>query len=138
MQVFYYCSIVDQINLLFLKKILPVKSYVSKNDNYISDIKDSSYYKDFIATLETKTGYEYYSFMINIDGIAMCEKSTLSIWPVYLVINEIEIESRFHIDNIILAGLCVGLTKPSIDDFFIPIKKELLNLSLGICFESKL
>ena len=76
--------------------------------------------------------------MINIDGIAMCEKSTLSIWPVYLVINEIEIGSRFYIDNVILAGLCVGLTKPSIEDFFIPIKKELLNLSLGIRFESKL
>ena len=137
LQVFYYCSIVDQIKLLFIKKILPVKSYVSKNDNYLSDIKDGSYYKDYIATLEKETGDEFYTFMINIDGIARCEKSTLSIWPVYLVINEIEVESRFHIHNVILAGLFVGLTKPTIEDFFLPIKKDLLNLSLGLRFESK-
>ena len=138
MHVYYYCSLVDQIKLLFKKNILPVKRYYCTDSNYITDIKDGLLYKDLLRKTKPEKDVEVYTFMINIDGISCCDKSTLAIWPVYLAINEIDIGSRFHIDNIILAGICVGLTKPLIDEFFIPIKKELLNLSLGICLDDKL
>lgn len=128
---------IDQIKLLIKKKVLPVKPYFTTDNNYINDIKDGSLYEEFVKKNSLERGVLIHSFMINTDGISCCDKSTLSIWPVYLAINEIEVQSRFDIDNIILAGLCVGLTKPSIADFFIPIKKELLDLSLGIRYDEK-
>jgi hypothetical protein len=64
--------------------------------------------------------------MLNTDGISICDKSNLSIWPVYLAINE------FNIDNIIKAGIYVGHKKPSFSEFFEPIKKQLLDLGLNI------
>ena len=75
--------------------------------------------------------------MINIDGISCCKRSKLSIWPLYIVINELEIESRFNIHNIILAGVCVGETKPLINELMIPIINELTTLSLGFEYENK-
>lgn len=128
----------DQIKLLLLKKILPIKRYISTDESFISDIKDGSYYQDYLKNLNQETDADEYTFIINIDGISCCDKSTLAIWPVYLAINEIEIESRYHIDNIILAGLCVGLTKPRIEEFLIPIKKDLFDVSLGVCDNNKL
>ena len=41
---------------------------------------------------------------MNTDGIALAEKSNLSLWPIFLAINEIPIEERFCIDNVIVAG----------------------------------
>jgi hypothetical protein len=43
--------------------------------------------------------------MLNTDGISICDKSNLSIWPFYLEINELNIGKRFCIDNIIIAGI---------------------------------
>ena len=102
LNVYYYSSIKDQIDMLFKKKVLPVKIYESKNDNLICDIKDGSYYKDFISSIKKENNdSNVFSFMLNTDGISLCEKSNLAIWPVYLAINELPIEERFHIDNII-------------------------------------
>jgi len=59
-------------------------------------------------------------------------KSKLTIWPVFLVINELPIESRYCIDNIILAGLSVAEHKPNMDIFFNEIVTQLTILELGI------
>ena len=45
-----------------------------------------------------------FSFLLNTDGISPMNKSKLTIWPVFLVINELPIESRYCIDNIIPNG----------------------------------
>jgi hypothetical protein len=47
---------------------------------------------------------EAFTFLLNTDGISICEKSGLTIWPILLAINEIAIGDRFCIDNIIIAG----------------------------------
>lgn len=121
--------------MLFKKKILPTKPYENLNENLISDIKDGSLYKAFLSNFKDLANVN--SFMLNTDGISICDKSNLSIWPVYLAINEIDIGDRFCIDNIIIAGMCVGHKKPSICEFFAPIKKELLDLEIGIKIDNK-
>jgi hypothetical protein len=123
--------------LLFKKKVLPVNTYKSNNDDLICDIKDGSFYRDFINSIKKVNDSDIYSFMLNTDGISLCEKSKLSSWPVYLVINELPIEERFHVDNIILAGICVGNTKPLINEYLTSIKKELFEISLGFEFDKK-
>ena len=86
--------------MLFKKQILPVHQYSNESDDLIKDVKDGSIYKDFRNTNTNKA----YTFTLNTDGISLCDKSNLSIWPVFLAINELDIESRFYIDNIIIAG----------------------------------
>lgn len=133
---YYYCSIIDQIKLLFKRKVLPARLYLNANENLINDIKDSTYYKEFIKTFDTDNGI--LTGLVNIDGINCCEKSNLSIWPVYIAINEIDIEDRFNIKNIILAGLSVGHAKPLINEFMAPIRKELINLAIGFDYDNKM
>lgn len=72
----------------------------------ISDITDGAIYSDFLKSdngpwLRNRKAF---TFMINSDGISVSLKSKLTIWPVYLVINELPSEKRFCIDNVIIAG----------------------------------
>ena len=57
--------------MLFNKKVLPVEPYISKNDNFISDTKDGSIYKEFKRLQDSNNTF---SFSINTDGISLCEK----------------------------------------------------------------
>lgn len=92
--------------MLFKKQVLPVVSnYFNENTHIMSDVKDGSIYKEF----KKLNPFNAYTFTLNTDGISLCDKSNLSIWPVYLAINELEIESRFYIDNIIIAGKLINI-----------------------------
>jgi hypothetical protein len=61
------------------------------------------------------------TFTINTDGISIFNKSNITIWPVYLVINELPVGKRYLIDNVILAGLSIGQEKPHFDLLLRPI-----------------
>jgi hypothetical protein len=105
--VFYYIPIKPQLDMLFKKNKLPVlKSQINSDPDFIQDIYDSKIYKDFKSKfVANNEKYEnIYSFCINTDGISLCEKSNLSIWPVFLCINELSINERFYIDNTVIAG----------------------------------
>lgn len=89
-----------------MKQILPKFrnsdfTFVNNND-LISDITDGEFYKDFSekeSVCKTEN-YVSFSFSFNCDGIAVCDKSKLSI----LSINELPIQDRFVFDNIIIVG----------------------------------
>jgi hypothetical protein len=105
--VFYYIPIKPQLDMLFKKNKLPVlKSQINSDPDFIQDIYDSKIYKDFKSKfVANNEKYEnIYSFCINTDGISLSEKSNLSIWPVFLCINELSINERFYIDNTVIAG----------------------------------
>lgn len=81
-----------------------------KNDcnNVLKDIRDGKLYQKLL-NMNNSDGnalrkQEAFTFSINTDGISPMNKSNLTIWPVFLVINELPLESRFAIDNTILAG----------------------------------
>ncbi len=96
-------EIEKQIELLFKKNKLPLKKRPF-NTEYIEDIQDGSLYQEFISSFSTNQARNVYSFTLNSDGISLCDKSNLSIWPIYLTINEIDARERFYIDNVIVAG----------------------------------
>ena len=127
LHVYYYSSIKKQLELIF-NRLLPIGAY-NCNNTLISDVKDGSIYTSFKVS---KPSDNIYSFTLNSDGISLCEKSNLSIWPVYLALNELDISHRYHFDNLIIAGLCVGNSKPNMDEFLNPIYNELADLELGI------
>jgi hypothetical protein len=92
-----------QLELLIEKKKIPIKKR-PYNREFIEDIQDGSLYHEFITSFSTNQAKYVYSFTLNSDGISVCDKSNLSIWPVYLTINELDARERFYIDNVILAG----------------------------------
>jgi hypothetical protein len=79
---------------------------MNENDHLLRDITDGSLYK---KVLKSNIGRlikqkEAFTLTINTDGISLSENSTLSMWPVYAVINEINPNERFCIDNVIVVG----------------------------------
>jgi hypothetical protein len=154
---YYFLDIEEQI-----KRILNKISFkdlsrdkISSSAEILEDICDGTYYK---SLLESEDGEllkkkEALTFLINTDGASICKKSGLTIWPVYLTINEIR--DKFAIKNVILAGkfnkalslfltnsrlklnllfigLSVGDSKPNFDSFLHPIVVQLKKLEYGI------
>jgi hypothetical protein len=98
---------------------------------------------------EKKITNQTFTFLTNVDGISLCDKSKQSLWPVILVIIELPKEIRYCLQNVIIAGiisvilikiiyliflifegLSVG-TKPIFRYFLSPIIDELLVLEQG-------
>ena len=61
----------------------------------------------------------------NVDGVPLFKSSKFSLWPFYLVVNELPIKLRAIKENVILAGLWFGETKPNMTIFLKPIFSEL-------------
>lgn len=80
-------------------------SKIVPNASLLTDVYDGEIYKRFYSenAQEIKTG-NVLSYTLNTDGLALCEKSKLTLTPVILAINELPIEERFVIENVIIAG----------------------------------
>ena len=108
MQFNYHFNITSQIIRLFSRNNF-VKSLFQNSQfdgTIVSDISHGNIYRDFLKTqngefLKNKQGF---TFILNTDGVQISLKSTLSIWPVYLVINELPKHERFKFHNILIAG----------------------------------
>jgi hypothetical protein len=104
----YYLNINQQIQKIFSEiEINELKTLTSSTANILTDITDGLLYKKI---LETGDGASFmkkgaFSFLLNTDGISICKKSKLTIWPWYLTCNELPISKRFAFNNLILAGL---------------------------------
>ena len=103
---YYFLDIEQQINRIF--RVVDYedlrKKENSSSQNELHDILDGAYYK---SLLEREDGEllkkkEAMTFLLNTDGASICKKSGLTVWPVYLVVNEIS--NRFSLENVILAG----------------------------------
>jgi hypothetical protein len=130
---YYHLNIENQIQNIMNKVKLKDFEKIKISDD-LTDITDGRIYKQLLASedghlFEKKLAF---SFSLNTDGISISNKSKLTIWPVFLVINELPLNIRFSIDNVILAGLSVGSEKPNIDIFFNPIVIKLKKLEIGV------
>ena len=93
-----------QLEVLFQKNKLPTAYDFSSDGESLKDIKDGTIYQDFLKNENPNKNSNVYSFTFNTDGISLCDKSNLSIWPQYFSINEVDIETRFSPDNTIISG----------------------------------
>lgn len=107
---YYHASVTNQIRRILIKNNLidndnDTNKTISNDD--LTDIKDGRLYKQLLNQPNIKKLIDNnaaYTFTLNTDGISFCEKSKLTMWPIYLVINEISIDKRYCIDNVIIAG----------------------------------
>ncbi|XP_071633972.1 uncharacterized protein [Temnothorax longispinosus] len=78
--------------------------------NNIEDIYDGQLYQE-----EIRNGFlsnSNISFLWNSDGVPVFKSKKFSIWPLYLIINELPYKIRYKRENVVLAGLWFGPDKP--------------------------
>jgi len=64
----------------------------------------------------------------NVDGVPVFKSSKYSIWPLYFIVNELPFKLRYIMENVILAGLWFGESKPNMTVFLKPAFTELMKL----------
>lgn len=104
-----------------------------QNDDNIEDLYDCQTYLEAVTRF-LKTIFDI-SFMWNWDGLQIFKSNTFSLWPFYLIINELPPEMRFKSENILIAGLWGCVTKPHPNLFLLPIYKDLQMLKAGVVME---
>jgi hypothetical protein len=101
---------------------------VDSADKSLSDITSGSGY----TKLRSPGGFLHRNANITLtmftDGVPLFKSSHVSIWPVYLTINEIPPRERFLKKNMILWGVWQGAGKPKMNMFLRPLVTDLLQL----------
>ncbi len=129
---YYHLNIENQIKKI-MSKFNEYELETADSSDELVDIIHGQIYKQL---LESEDGVLFkhkkaISLIMNSDGISSFKKSKLTIWPVWININELPLSKRFSIDNTILAGLSIGEEKPNTDHFFNPIVIQLKKLEMG-------
>lgn len=119
-------SIANQLKGMFKRpefyEALRFKSNrVKKFENGIEDMFDGKVYKDCQFLLNPNN----ISFNMFFDGVAVYKNSKFQLWPVYLSINELKYKDRTKKENIVIAGLWFGKSKPNSCLFLDPICQSL-------------
>ncbi|XP_026830135.1 uncharacterized protein LOC105286011 isoform X1 [Ooceraea biroi] len=97
----------------------------------MTDIYDGQLYKAWISNgfLSNRCNI---SFSWYTDGIPVFKSSKISIWPVYLTINELPFNERKKRENTLLLGYWFDNKKPHMNSFIYKFQQELKNIAEGI------
>lgn len=72
------------------------------------------------------------SFIFNTDGIPFFKSSKTSIWPIFLMVNELPYRMRKSRENMLMCGLWFGKSKPDMNMFCNFFHQSLMNLQNGV------
>ena len=72
---------------------------------------------------------------MNTDGVAIFKSSKVSMWPVYLLINELPLSDRKARENTLFYGVWISSRKPVMWSFLQPLYNDLIQLENGVTFE---
>lgn len=133
-------SILAQLQVMFKRKSFTenirthrFKHYRTKNSvsGKISDVYDGSIYKDLF-----KGGFlnqeNNVSFALNTDGVPLFKSSKVSMWPVYLLINELPMTDRKLKENVLFYGIWIGAKKTIMWSFLKPLFDDISKLENGV------
>lgn len=98
-----------------------------RENNDYCDIYDGECYKKLKNELILKDDEKYVTVSFNTDGAPCFKSSRYSIWPIYLIINELPPQIRFKCT--ITCGLWFGKSKPDMKVFLKPLVTMLNRLS---------
>jgi hypothetical protein len=123
-------SVQNQLKRILNKHYSKLIKNVSSeaDEDTLMDIMDGDILKNLLK--DKKIGNNSITFLLNADGISLCDKSKNSIWPVILVLIQLPREIRYCLQNVIIAGISSG-SKPIFNYFLKPIVRELNLLEQG-------
>jgi hypothetical protein len=107
-----------------------------KNLHLYEDIYDGNLYRRHFDNNGILSDPHNLSFTFNTDGAPVFKSSNVSVWPIYLIINELPYHLRMKKENMILTSLWFGSSKPSMGTFLKPFQKTMSELHSGIQCES--
>lgn len=132
---FYTYDIFQQLKaILATSKDLVLHNSSALKKTTMRDITDGKAYK----TLIQNESESFITLTMNVDGVQPNKGSDQSIWPVLLVVNEVNLKKRYSLENVIIAGIWPGPSKPSrtqMSLLFKYIVLELQELEKGHVFE---
>jgi len=103
------------------------------------DIYDGQLYKSYCENDGPLSKQENISFVGNTDGAPVFKSSNVSIWPIFLIVNELPYKLRMRKENMILAALWFGIKKPVMSTFLKPLSESLKQMAAGIkCYSPKI
>ena len=73
------------------------------------DIVDGLFYRKHLTDEDDL----FITLTMNIDGVQPNKGTDTSVWPVLMVVNEIQRKKRYSLDKVILAGVWPGPKKPT-------------------------
>ena len=137
---FITISIIEQLKKMFLRpdfkdNLNYYRTRQKENQENIEDIYDGQVFKSFLRRVVEPLNLErFLAFMWNTDGIAVFKSSKFSIWPFFLSNVLLPPELRFRRENVILAGLWFGKSKPNANLFLDEFLPETERLKAGVPF----
>ena len=134
---FINMSVIDQIRNLYKRtgfkdKLKYIAMRQKLNENNLEDLYDGKIYKELKAKDDILSDPNSITFTWYTDGVAVFKSSKFSIWPFYLTINNLKFSERCKPENLILAGIWFGETKPVPNLFLPPLVDELTELYHGV------
>ncbi|XP_053390624.1 uncharacterized protein LOC128553487 [Mercenaria mercenaria] len=135
----------DQIKCMFKRKSFRENlkhrfSRKKQQENAFEDLYDGFIYKSLLQPEQPLSNLNNLSFTWNTDGVPVFKSSKYSIWPMYLMINELPYSARKEKTNMLFYGLWFGDLKPSINLFCKPLQDSLKKLEtdgLDVKFEGR-
>ena len=103
-----------------------------KYSDCIEDIYHGCIYEKHFEDDGFLSNTDNISFLSNTDGISLFKSSKISIWPIFLVINELESKHRYKSENMLFAGIWYSSKNPEASLFLEPLYKELKLLRNGV------
>ncbi len=129
-------SVIKQLSVMFKRKSFAdtVRTHrfkYARNGGKLYDVYDGSSYRKLYDNgfLKEKNNI---SFAFNTDGVAIFKSSPVSMWPVYLLVNELPLKQRKSRHNIIMYGVWISPKKPAMWSFLKPLYEELKELEKGV------
>ncbi|XP_051155482.1 uncharacterized protein LOC127291262 [Leptopilina boulardi] len=100
---------------------------VQQTDEFMRDIYDGKNYRRFKKSLDPADKNRFVSVTFNTDGAPLFESSAYSIWPIYIMLNELPFSVRTS--ELIVVGLWFGRSKPNMNIFLKPFVEDMNKLS---------
>ena len=129
---FLEMNVEDQLKKLFSDETIVSNlqhrfTRVKKNNDALEDIYDGNLYKKFARDPNLLGNPNNYSYIFNTDGCQTSFHSKITVWPIYMMINELPDHLRKK--HMILAGLWVAKTEPDMACFLTPFVETANRLS---------
>ena len=100
-------------------------------ESNIEDIYDGRLYKNLYKNDGFLSSPNNISLMWYTDGVPLFKSSSMSLWPLYFSINELPYRKRMLKENMLIAGLWFGETKPCMSTYLKPFHDTFETLAEG-------
>ena len=99
--------------------------FENNKEDKLSDIYDGLLYKRLFQNDGILSSPNNLSLSLNTDGAPLFKSSNISIWPVYMLINELPITQRKKRNYALFYGVWISCRKPQMWSFLKPLYEEL-------------